>query len=159
MTISTLDLILGIIMGIVTVRATMRGFVDEFFSKASILCAAVVAILCHKRLVPLTRVLLGHSILLPCITFLITFMGVYCVMLFLRSRMRTYATRDLISGFNQVFGFFFGIIEGSVLLTVILLLLHVQPFVSVSHMLHESVINTVLSPLVLDGVRYMRLKM
>lgn len=68
MTISTLDLILGIIMGIVTVRATMRGFVDEFFSKASILCAAVVAILCHKRLVPLTRVLLGHSILLPCIT-------------------------------------------------------------------------------------------
>ncbi|UZW05815.1 CvpA family protein, partial [Treponema pallidum] len=78
---------------------------------------------------------------------------------FLRSRMRTYATRDLISGFNQVFGFFFGIIEGSVLLTVILLLLHVQPFVSVSHMLHESVINTVLSPLVLDGVRYMRLKM
>jgi membrane protein required for colicin V production len=150
MNFSALDIVFVALIFLLSLRSLFRGFITELMSMASITLGFLAAFLFHKpgaafvaeKWFPSSPVL--ADIIAVIALFIIVFVAVKIVERILN---------DIISavdlgGVDRLIGFFFGIAEGALLITLLVWLISIQPLFDPQPLLETSVIARILLPIV-----------
>ncbi|MDR2184520.1 MAG: CvpA family protein [Treponema sp.] len=150
MRFANIDIVFAVLAVILIIRASLRGFVEEFMAMASLVLGLLGSVLFYKnagifireRYMPEVRVIpeiLGFLSL-----FLITFLLIKILARILEDIIQ----RIHLGGVNRFLGFLFGILEGLTLISLILVVLIVQPLFDSGPLLGESYFAHFLLPLI-----------
>lgn len=149
--IKFLDLIFIILSLFLIIKASLIGFIAEFFPKAAVLLGGFTAVLFYKPFTIFLKPFLKEDkTLLPIISFLIIFLSVYLIIKLLELMIGSLFTGDSLVNLDMSLGFFLGIAESLAVIVCILILLKVQPFFPAEKILLESKIAYILDPLLLN---------
>ncbi len=148
--LGTIDIIFLIILVISIIRVTVKGFIDEFFSKAAVIVGAIVAVLFYKLLSPAIASLLNDSFLSPVVSFLILFLATYLVIKLLQVLIGSLFENESLRNLDKALGSFLGLIEGILIIIIILMILNLQPFFDTNELLGNSIFAEILSPFVFE---------
>lgn len=138
MHIAAFDIVSLVIILILAVRATFRGFIDEFLSIASIFLGLGIAILFTGKAAPIVDKYINNIFWSQVIAFLILFLLVYIVVKLFENALNSLTEKIHLEKLDQSLGFFFGILEGALVVVFLVFLLEVQPFIDASHLFLNS---------------------
>jgi membrane protein required for colicin V production len=138
--ISVLDILFGVIILVAMIRCILKGFIAEFLSVAAIILGIAGAIIFSGGGADLLRRYTGIERFAQLAAFLIIFLTVYLITKLLEGLLQRLFDRLNLERLDRSLGFFLGIIEGGLAVTVIVLVLELQPFFSVEDLLKESFI-------------------
>ncbi|MCX7655703.1 MAG: CvpA family protein [Treponemataceae bacterium] len=143
-----LDSIFIAIVVILVIRCTLRGFVEEVLSLAAPILGALAALLLVKPVATYIR----HQWNLSVMSEVLAFIGIF-VVVFLVVKVFHYILADImdrinLEGIDRFLGFFLGILEGVLVISLVVFGLHYQPFVDTSQLLETSIFARILLPLV-----------
>jgi membrane protein required for colicin V production len=124
MNFNQLDLVLFIILAVLIIRATIRGFITEFCAMAATILGILAAIFFSKPLGDLINSIFGPSMWSQVIAFLVLFLVVYLIIKLLEGVIENGIEKLNLEKLDRVMGFFLGIVEG--MLAVCLLLIVIQ---------------------------------
>lgn len=158
MVISFIDIILILILLVNVVRVSMRGFCDEFFSKAAAIGGLFVAIIFYQVLAPQLVMIVGAKAFSALIAFLVIFILTYILVKIIQAVVGAMIQNDTMSNLDRALGFFLGIVEGVLMITGILILLRIQPFVNTTSLLENSVFVKILSPVIIGSSALLQLQ-
>ncbi|THB66273.1 MAG: CvpA family protein [Spirochaetaceae bacterium] len=147
MQLNILDIIFSLILAFMVIRAGFRGFVQEFMAVASILFGIVAAVWGTAPVASRLDLLLGESIWNNIIAFLGLFLLVYLITKLIERVLNDLVERIHLDSLDHALGLFFGAIEGLLLVSLLILLMQVQPLFSVDQLLADSLYADLLMPL------------
>ena len=144
------DIIFSAILIFFVIKVSIKGFIAEFFSKAAVIVGGLVAVLFYKMLTPVITNLLGPQVISPVIAFLILFLSVYLIIKLIEVLLGSLFSSESLQSLDRALGFFLGIIEGLLLITIILMVINIQPFINPEEILTGSVFAKILSPFIFN---------
>jgi membrane protein required for colicin V production len=142
-----IDIVFAILIVIAAVRGAFRGFVTEVGSAASVILGIGGAILFYRPGARLITRRFGESMWNPLIAFLILFLIIYVVVKLVERMLAVLFDRLNLNRLDSALGFFLGIGEGLLLVSVALFLLSWQPFFDPGPILGHSIFARFLFPL------------
>jgi membrane protein required for colicin V production len=144
------DIFFIILALIMAVRATLRGFVTEFMSLMAVVCGFVVAILLYRPggVFIRERFMNGIKYLPEIIAFAGLFFILFVFVKLIEYMLTEIVDRVRLQGVDRFLGFVLGVAEGIVAVSLILLLLTVQPLFDEGPLLRGSVFSEFLLPLI-----------
>mgnify|MGYP005837835567 FL=1 len=148
MNIATIDIIFGALLIIFLLRCTLRGFVEEFMSVASIVLALLVGFLLFKNGATFLRTQFGLTIFPELAAFVILFVITFVVIKILEAILHDIIERIHLDSLDHIFGFILGLVEGMLIISLILLVLAYQPLFNPAFLLEKSWFATILLPLI-----------
>ncbi|ULQ59817.1 CvpA family protein [Brucepastera parasyntrophica] len=148
---SVFDLVLLIIIIIMIIKVTISGFIQEFFSKAAVIIGAIGAIIFYKPLTPVVIKITGTNTLAEIVAFLVIFLVLYIVIKILQRIMHAVFRGESMTNLDRALGFFLGLVEGLLIVTVLLLLIRVQPWFDLSFITDGSLFVRLLDPLLAEA--------
>jgi membrane protein required for colicin V production len=166
---SVIDFILFIFALLLVIRAALRGFVSEFMALASLVVGALGAVFLHRpcavflrqrgledalRKTPefLQKLLPG---LVNNIPEIIAFVAVF-VLIFLLAKLVEHLLKDIterisLGTVDRFLGLLFGVAEGIAVISLVLLVMRIQPIFDTSSLLENSFFAKMLFPLIIRG--------
>ncbi len=150
MNIGTADIIFLVILLISIIRVTVKGFVDEFFSKAAVIVGAIVAIIFYQLFTPFISGLVGDSFLSPIIAFLILFLATYLIIKLLQVLIGSLFENGSLRSLDRALGSFLGLVEGVLVIIILLMIFNIQPFFDTTEFLADSFFAKFLSPFMFE---------
>jgi membrane protein required for colicin V production len=148
--IPVIDMIFAILILLMVIHGYMRGFISEIFSWAAPVLAIGAAVFLYRPGSLFIRERMLEKV--KYVPEILAFVAIFViVMLFIR--MIEYVLKNVIEGaklggLNKFIGFFFGIIEGIAIVTIILFILTAQPFFDSSRVIGDSFFAELLLPLI-----------
>jgi membrane protein required for colicin V production len=151
---SAIDVVFLVLFGLLTLRASLRGFTGEIFSLASFALGLVAAIFFFKAGAAFLRTMILKDIpILPEImAFIILFIIVFIVGKILERIVKDIMDRLKLGGLNSFLGFILGMVEGIALIALILVVLSIQPLFDPQPLFAESIFARLMLPLI--GIAY-----
>ena len=147
----------GVIL-IATIRCLIRGFVKELMSVAALVGGIAAAVLFSAQGAEIVVKYLHLTKLSRLIAFLAIFILVYLVIKICEGLIQRVLEKLHLEKLDRALGFFLGIIEGVLLITVIIFVLQIQPFFPVEKTLQESFIATLIIKYLPVGLEYINTK-
>ncbi len=147
MTLTAFDMVMFVIVVLAIVRATLAGFIAEFFSKVAVIAGVVVAVLFHDALSPYVGRLTGADALVDVASFLAIFVVVYLSVKAVQRVVGNAFEGESMTNLDRALGFFLGIAEGLIIVFVILLAITRQGFFDLSFLVEGSLFARVFEPL------------
>ena len=144
---SGFDIVLFIVIIFFTARCAIKGFVDEFFSKAAVICGCIAAVFFFRKAAPAVARITGPNSIDGIIAFLLIFVVVYFVIKMLQRIVSGAFVNVSLRNLDRALGFFLGIAEGLLVAIVVLVILVQQPFFDASPILEGSFFAALFSPL------------
>ena len=138
--ISVLDILFGVIILIAMIRCILKGFIAEFLSVAAIILGIAAAIIFSGGGADLLIRYTGIQRFAQLSAFLIIFLLVYLITKLFEGLLQRIFERLKLEKLDRSLGFFLGIIEGALAVTVIVIVLELQPFFPAEDLLEESFI-------------------
>lgn len=154
LTISPLDIFFIAVILIATIRCLIRGFVKEFMSVAALVGGIGAAVLFSSQGGEIVVKYLHLTRLSRLIAFLGIFILVYLVIKICEGLLQRILEKLHLEKLDRALGFFLGIIEGILLITVVIFVLQIQPFFPVEKFLQESFIANVIIKYLPVGLEY-----
>jgi membrane protein required for colicin V production len=148
MNIATIDIIFGALLIIFILRCTLRGFVEEFMSVASIVLGLVVGFLLFKNGAAFLRTQFKLTIFPELAAFVILFLITFVVIKILEAILHDLIERIHLDSLDHIFGLILGLVEGVLVISLILLVLAYQPLFNPGFLLDKSWFAKVLLPLI-----------
>jgi membrane protein required for colicin V production len=148
MNLTAFDFVMLAIFIVVVVKVTLSGFISEFFSKASVILGAVVAIVFYRRLAPFVMEYLGKGVYVYAVAFLLLFLAGYAVVKIVQKIVGSATQNETVDNLDHAFGFFLGAVEGAICILVVLIILRSIPFFDLSFVTTGSFIAKLFDPLV-----------
>ena len=139
MHIAAFDIVSIVIILILAVRATFRGFIDEFLSIASIFLGLVIAVLFTGKAAVLVDTYVHNTFWSPIIAFLILFLVVYIIVKLFENALNSLTEKVHLEKLDQSLGFFFGILEGGVIVILLVFILEIQPLFDTASLFNNSI--------------------
>ena len=139
-----MDIVFAVIILVAAVRCTFKGFIAEIMTMASIILAIGAALLFSGLLSGYLESIMGESVWNGVISFLIIFLVVYLIVKLLEGSLHKLIEKIELEKLDQALGFFLGVIEGILVITVFVLVLDIQPFFDTVALLKESFIASLL---------------
>jgi membrane protein required for colicin V production len=144
---AVIDIVLALLILILAVRGTFRGFVAEIGSMAAVILGILGAVVFSKPLAGLLIRYIGESFWNQIIAFLVLFLGIYIAVKLIERILHSIFEKLELDKLDRVLGFFLGLAEGILFTCVILFLLSWQPFFDIQGLLRDSLFARVLFPL------------
>ncbi|MDR1374749.1 MAG: CvpA family protein [Treponema sp.] len=150
MRLANIDIVFAVLTVILIVRASLRGFVEEFMAMASLVLGILGAVIFYKNagLFIRERYMPEVQVIPEILGFLILFLIIYILIKILAHILEDIIQRINLGGVNHFLGFLFGIVEGLTLVSLILAVLIVQPLFNSGPLLGESYFARFLLPLI-----------
>ncbi len=139
MHIAAFDIVSLVIILILAVRAAFRGFIDEFLSIASIFLGLIVAVLFTGKAAVLIDSYVHNTFWSPIIAFLVLFLIVYLVVKLFENALNSLTDKVHLEKLDQSLGFFFGIVEGGIIVIILVFILEIQPLFDTSSLFDNSI--------------------
>lgn len=143
-----IDLVFAILIVLMVIHGYVKGFVEEFFSWASLVLAILAAVFLHPAGAAFIRKSIMQNV--KYVPEILAFIGIFFVVtLFIKMLERV--LKDVVKGarlggVNKFLGLFFGLLEGFALVALILFVLSVQPVFDVSKILGNSIFADIMLP-------------
>jgi len=153
LTFSILDVVFISLIGLLMIRAYLRGFVTEIFSMAGIVLGLYAAVFFYKNgaVFIRNRFWPDLQIIPEIVSFICLFLIVLIIVKLLEKILNDIINRISLTGANSVLGLLFGLIEGIILVSLIVLVLNlIKPYLDTSGILSSSFFARLLSPLVIE---------
>ncbi len=147
MSIAGIDIVFGIVILFMGIRAAIRGFVRELLGTGAFILGVVVAMVFSGSAAGLIDQYMGPSIWSQVIAFLALFLIVYLVVKIFESALNRLIERIHLDQLDHALGLFLGLIEGVVVVFVLLLLIQLQPFFAPESLIAGSLTARLLVPL------------
>ncbi|MDR2019415.1 MAG: CvpA family protein [Treponema sp.] len=149
MRFANIDIVFAVLALILIIRASLRGFVEEFMSMASLVLGLLGAALFYKNagLFIRERYMPEVQAIPEILGFLILFLIVFILIKILAHILEDIIQRIHLGGVNRFLGFIFGIVEGLTLIFLILVVFTIQPLFDSGPLLGESCFARFLLPL------------
>ena len=150
MNFSAIDFIFIGLIGLFMIRCFLKGFVSEILSMAAVVFGLLTALFLHKNGGEFLRNQFWPELrVIPEIAaFIILFVIVFLVIKIIEKMLVNIIERVSLSGANSFLGLIFGLVEGIVLISLVLLLLKIQPLFDSSSLLANSFFARLLLPLI-----------
>ena len=144
-----LDIVFGIIILIFAIRCALRGLVAEVMSWAAVAFGLLFAFLFYRRGAVLIRERFYSGEVLPeILAFAILFFIIFIIIKILEYVLRDIISRIKLGGIDRILGAVFGIMEGLLLVSLILLIITIQPLFDPAPVLAQSFFARFLSPFI-----------
>jgi len=144
MTFTFLDVVFIILILFIAIHASISGFVKEFFGKAAVILGIFIAVIFYKRLSPYLNQHISSMFLSSLLAFLLIFIVVYLLIKIIQHFVDNLFENEILGGLDHSIGFFLGIAEGLLLVSVILIIIYAQPWFNVAPSLQGSFFNKIL---------------
>jgi membrane protein required for colicin V production len=141
MKVTILDTILFVLILLLVVRGTLRGFVKEMMAMASVTLGFLTALLLYKQggAFVRTKILAELAILPEIIAFLVLFLIVFILIKLVEAILQDIILGINLGGLDRFLGLVFGLLEGLVLVCLVLLVLSIQPLFDPAQILEQSI--------------------
>jgi membrane protein required for colicin V production len=135
-------------MVIIIVRCTLRGFVEEVMSMAAMVLGLGSAFFFHKRGAAflIEKYLPNMKVLPEVLAFVAIFLIVFLAVKLLEFILKDIVERVHLSGVDRFLGALFGFLEGVVLVSLVILVLSIQPLFDAGPLLEKSYFAQTLAP-------------
>ncbi|AEJ19656.1 CvpA family protein [Gracilinema caldarium] len=148
MNIATIDIIFGALLILFVLRCTLRGFVEEFMSVASVVLGLIVGFLLFKNGAVLLRTEFGLTLFPELTAFIVLFLITFLVIKLLEAMIKDLVERINLDSLDHIAGFMLGLVEGVLIISIILLVLVYQPLFNAIVLLEKSWFYHILLPLI-----------
>ena len=152
MTLNALDIVLLVVLVLVVVRASIIGFVGEFFSKAAVIFGILCSVMFFRRLSPFIVRLTGADSFTDAISFLLIFLVVYLAIKIIQQLVGKAFEGESMTNLNRAMGFFLGIGEGALLIMFAFFLMKEQPWFDLSFITKGSFLAGIFGSLFEGGI-------
>jgi len=147
MVLSLLDWVFIVVSVLIILHSTVRGFIHDFFSIASFLIGTAGAFLFFRNLSPFfirtfSVPLWATHVMAFFALFIALFLTIKCVQLMVNRLF----SHSILRSLDHALGFFLGIFESLLVITIILFIVKVQPFIAPDRLLSGSIIASMLFP-------------
>ncbi|MGP1455418.1 MAG: CvpA family protein [Treponema sp.] len=147
MVLSLLDWIFIIVSILIILHSTVRGFIHDFFAIASFLIGTAGAFLFFHNLSPFVMrtfsvPLWASNFIAFFALFIALFLTIKCIQLIINMLFSHSVLRSL----DHALGFFLGIFESALVITIILFILKIQPFIAPDRLFAGSMIASLFFP-------------
>ena len=132
MNIAAFDIVSLIILFLLAIRATFRGFLTELMSMASIIVGIIIAVVFTRPVSLLLQDYIGNSFWNMVIAFLGLFLVSYLIIKIFENSLNTLIEKVQLEKLDQSLGFFLGLIEGFLLIVILVFALKAQQIFDVS---------------------------
>ncbi|GHV55856.1 hypothetical protein AGMMS49579_19660 [Spirochaetia bacterium] len=158
MTLSIIDAIFIFLTFLLVIRCALRGFVAELMPIAAVVLGLLTAIYLYKNGGAFLR---GHFFqhvkhIPEILAFAILFIVVFGAIRIVEHIIRDIIQRIKFEGVDRFLGFLFGFVEGLVLISLLLLLLTIQPLFNEKTLLEGSIFAEFILP-VINGKQPMQI--
>ncbi|GHV49000.1 hypothetical protein AGMMS49546_39760 [Spirochaetia bacterium] len=145
-----IDIIFIILMLLLVVRCSLRGFVMELMSMAAVVLGLLGAFLLYKNggLFLREKYFPTLKAIPEILAFLAIFLIIFVVVKIVEHILRDIIQRINFGGVDHFLGFIFGLVEGIILVSLILLALSVQPLFNEGPLLERSIFAQILLPII-----------
>jgi membrane protein required for colicin V production len=145
-----IDIFFLVLFGILVLRCFLHGFTGEIISLASIALGLAGAVFFFKNGAAFIRTFAFATI--KVIPEILAFLGIFLIV-YILGRIIDHIVKDIINrlnltGLNRFLGFILGLIEGVAAVSLILLLLCIQPLFDSTALLEKSIFARVLLPFI-----------
>jgi membrane protein required for colicin V production len=155
MTVALIDVIFLIVMVIVAIGATIKGFIHEFFGKVAFFLGLLCAVLFYDDFTPIVMKYVKTEFLAPILSFLLIFIIIYLIISIIKVFVGKLFQGEVMGGLNRLLGFFFGAAEGLLIVAVIIILLTAQPWIDVSRLFANSIFFGILKGFLVEPTNYL----
>jgi membrane protein required for colicin V production len=149
---SKMDIIFLILIAILMLRCLLRGFLREFMTWASLALGILAAVFFHRNggIFLRERLSWDARVLPEIAAFLIIFLIIFFFIRFLELILKDIFVRIHLGGLDHFLGFLFGLLEGVVMVSFLLLVLSIQPLFDPGPLFEASMFARVLLPAIGD---------
>ena len=156
LTITPIDIFFTAVLLIATIRCVFRGFVKEILSVAALVGGIGLALLFNGALGLYLTENFGIEKWSRVIAFLGIFVIVYLIIKIFEGLIQRIIEKLHIERLDRALGFFLGILEGVIFVAVIIVIMQIQPFVSVEEVLSGSIIAGLIIRYLPYGIEFIR---
>jgi membrane protein required for colicin V production len=153
MDIAAFDIVSIIIILILSVRATFRGFIVEIMSMASIIVGISIAVIFTRPVSVLLQNYIGNSFWNVIIAFLGLFLISYLIIKVFENSLNALIEKVQLEKLDQSLGFFLGLIEGFLLLVIIVFALKAQTLFDVTALFDNSISSLIADKIIPIGTK------
>lgn len=148
MTFAIIDIVFLVIILVMAIKGAVNGFIAEVFGKAAFLVGLLVGVLFYNDLALVLVQWISVVFLAQVVSFLLLFILTFLLIKVIQHVLGGIFKGDILGSLNRALGFFLGLAEGVLIVAVILLVLHVQPWIQVDSLLAGSFVDALFaSPL------------
>lgn len=139
MVFTFIDVIFIIVILALAIHGAINGFVSEFFGKAAVILGIMLSVFFYKKLVPYINTYVDSLFLCNVFSFLIIFVVVYLLVKIIEHFVGAFFENEIMGGLDHTIGFFLGVVEGILVISVLIILLNAQPWFNVAEAFKDSV--------------------
>jgi membrane protein required for colicin V production len=153
--IAVIDIVFAVLALLLTVRCALRGFIGELLSMASVALGLLAALFFYKNggAYIRTKFMPDIKILPEVLAFIALFLIVFVLIKILARILRDIIEGFKLGGVDRFLGIVFGLVEGLVVISLILVVLTIQPLFDPKPVLQKSIFAEILLPLI-TGVEH-----
>ncbi len=155
MELAAFDVIAIVVLLFMGIRTALKGFVAEFMTFLALILGLAAAVLLTSSLSVLLIPYIGDTFWTPVAAFLALFLLVYLFLKIIEATLHRIIERVSLEKLDQALGFFLGIIEGFLILSVLIFILQIQTIVDVEGLFEESVVAGFIKQIIPVGARYL----
>lgn len=134
-----IDFVFFVVVAAFAIIACFKGFVNELFDRGAPIIAVWSAIFGYKFLAAKLLPYVHFPVLANIFGFLIVFILVFLIVKVIQQVVGKIFEGKILGQLNRILGFAFGVVEGLAIVTLVLIILTVQPWFDVSSVLEGSI--------------------
>jgi len=147
MSFSLLDVIILIVILIFAIIGATKGFIKAIFGKLCWILGLLGAFFFHKKLLGHMIKLVKNETVSLILCFLLLFVVIFLVVKIIQTIIEKAFDGEIMKGLDRSLGFFFGVIEGLVVVFFIVFIMMKQPWFDCSKLFEGSLIIKLLTPM------------
>ena len=147
MSFTIIDWVFSLIILAFAIGGIIKGFIDNIFGKLALVLGIFIAILFYKNIAALLLKDIKFPFVANIIAFLLIFVVVFLIVKIIQMIVSKVFEWSILKSLDRTLGFFFGIVEGAVVICLIILLLDAQPFINVNSLFDGSFYYNLVSTL------------
>ena len=151
MNIAAFDIVSLVIILILAVRGTFRGFLTEIMAMASVIVGISVAVIFTHPVSVILQKYIGDSFWNTVISFLGLFLITYLIIKIFENSLNMLIEKVQLEKLDQSLGFFLGILEGFLLIIIIVFAMNAQQFFDIKNLLDNSIAASVAQKIIPIG--------
>jgi len=151
MNIAAFDIVSLVILVILAVRATFRGFLTEIMAMASVIVGITVAVIFTHPVSVILQKYIGDSFWNTIISFLALFLVTYLIIKIFENSLNVLIEKVQLEKLDQSLGFFLGLIEGFLLVVIIVFVMNAQQIFDIRNLLDNSIAASVAEKIIPIG--------
>ena len=147
MSIALTDVIFLLIILIFAIVAAAKGFIKAIFGKLCWILGLLGAFFFYKKLMSHMTALVHNETVSFILCFVLIFVVIFLIVKIIQTIFERIFDGEIMKGLDRSLGFFFGLIEGLVVIFVFVLILTYQPWFDCTKIFEGSLLIKLLAPL------------